>query len=198
VIFTGWAVEGHPDRRSNYPLFDSPYEAISRLAKIASDLKAVLVLKPHPNQASAGFFDKTRLPENVELYNGSLKPILEVADIVICFLTKVAFSALAMGKPVVTLAPNPAALCGLTLHCTRESDVAARIRAAFNYEWTGTKRTRLAEFLGYLESEYFVANDLSNNGAKRLLAEYFPQVPLPDPEAVEDAKLLLANMDHFN
>jgi hypothetical protein len=198
VFHTGWTPHGHPQKKLNHPIFDSPHEAVSRLAKIASDLQAVLVLKPHPNQAKKNaFFDKASLPANVELYNGNLKAILEVADVVVCFLTKVAFSGLAIGKPVVTLAPNPAALSGLTFHCTSESDVAAQVRAAFDYEWTGSRRTKLAEFLGYLESEYFVANDLSNNGAKCLLERFFPEAPPPDPAAIEEAKMFLANIDHF-
>ena len=120
---TGWSPPEHPLKELNYPLFESPHEAIAKLAAIAADIDAVLILKPHPNQVRKKVFSEAVLPENVELYTEGLKPALELSDVVVCFLTKVAFSALALGKPVVTLAPNVAALSGLTFHCTEKSQI---------------------------------------------------------------------------
>ena len=198
VVSTGWTPPGHPLKTLNYPLFGSPSEAIARLAAVAEELQAVLVVKPHPNQVRRKFFKGVSFPENVELYTGDLKSVLEVSDVVVCFLTKVAFSALAMGKPVVTLAPNVAARSGLTFHCRHESDVADQVRAAFDYEWSGTQRAKVAAFLGYLESEYFLNEELSNNGAQNLLNKAFPQRALPDEEIIEEARLFVASIDHFN
>lgn len=176
VRATGWSINSHPTRSVNYPVFDTPSDAIRSLAAHAKSLGAKLVVKPHPSEPRETDYLKLidEMPD-VELFEGSIKAALAMADIVVTFLTKVAFVAMAWGKPVVIPAPNAAVASGLALHCKTVDEVSLAIERALSHEYTKADLDQLAAFLGALDTEYFIANDLMNLGAKRLLNEEFPE-----------------------
>lgn len=187
VMNTGWAPRGHPLQPVNYPLFRSPIEAIRALAEVAKRFDATLVIKRHPSDR---YLSMLSLPEGVEVYDGPLERALGEADLVFCFLTKVAFAALAMERPVVTLSPGIPALSGLTAHCATLEDIPAQVEAALATTPSDARRTRLARFLGYLHRHFFVDLTLDNPGAERLLSTHFPALPAETPRDGElDARL---------
>jgi len=171
VLNTGWAIPGHPKRALNYPLFHTPEQAVRAIVSAAAQIGAKVVLKPHPQSFP---FDTVTEVEGATVYQGAIEEALEKADIVVCFLTKVAFAAIAQRKKVVTLAPNIAALSGAVFHCETESEIAAAFRKALDHVWSEEDETRVRRFFGWLQRDYFVSNDLSNPGAKKFIDRYFP------------------------
>src|SRR5690606_38116247 len=175
AMATGWSLPGHPLRARNYPLLGSPNEAISYFADLAERLDAELWVKAHPSeQKRATFVEQAKRDPRVTFIEGGIEEALFTADVVVTFLTKVAYTALALDKAVVTLSPNPAAVSGLTYHCRTMDDIETQMRRALAEGARPDQRTLTARFLGYLDRRYFVANDLRGPGALRLLDRWFP------------------------
>ncbi|MEP0314857.1 glycosyltransferase family 1 protein [Hyphomonas sp.] len=152
VLWTGWAQAGHPQGKLDYPLYGSPVEAIQKLAKIADELGGTLRIKLHP---ACGEIQAAALPAGVEIISGDLTTIIGEADLVIAFNTKVAFSALALGTPVATLAHNPIAASGATYHTIDPEKVRDTIIEGLSRSGFGDKLELYYTLLGWLKCKYF-------------------------------------------
>ena len=163
-VFDGaWLPRQHPLSKQRYPLYDDPREALEELGRTVQAIGGRLIVKKHP---VGRFIRPEIMPGNVELVDGDLAKLLHLADVVVCFCTKVAFPALALGKPVVTLSPNIAACSGATYHCLRREDVESTLRSAHSRIDLETRLQRVSPFLGWLASDFFYACDdsLANSG----------------------------------
>lgn len=109
TLWTGWAQEGHPQNPIDNPLFTTPADAIRFVSESMKEFGGHVLLKRHPA-------DVEELPtfENVTEVSYSNSSLISAADVVVCFLTKLAFVAPCFGKPTLCLAPNPAAIGGAT------------------------------------------------------------------------------------
>lgn len=155
VTFTGWHPKGIPGQKKNYPLYDNPDEAIRHVSTIVQAIGGKLIIKRHP---ACCVFTKQRpdtLPANVEYYDGPVEKILQCADVILTFVSKTAFAALAMGKPVVTLAQNPIAVSGSTYHPNTSNDVEQALRNAANKRELDRKLDKFTPFLGWIADEYY-------------------------------------------
>ncbi len=181
VLNTGWLPTGHPKRALNYPMFETPFDAIRALKTVAERAGAQLWIKPHPG---CRVFNAEDSFDGVPVFRGSIDEALAHADLVFCFLTKVAFAALAQKKRTVLLSPSIASLCPAAFPCTDLKDIEPTVARAMAHEWSDGDTTAVRRFLGWLDREYFIANDLSNPAAKRMLDQYFPPLPahLPEPD----------------
>ena len=161
VVFTYWGQKNHPQGKIDYPLFDEPHQAIAELARIADYSGWSLVVKSHP---SCKEITREKMPEGVEFVDPKvdLSDVIDSADIAIAFNTKVAFSALAMNKPVVTLAPNPIAASGATYHCTEIGKLHDVIKEALNKTDFEQKIHLFRNFCGFLASEVFYGASTSD------------------------------------
>lgn len=192
AISTGWCLPSHPQRQRNYPVLSNPEAAIEHFADLAQRLGVELWVKAHPSvNHKAAFVMKARSDPRVYLVEDGFEEAIATADVVICFLTKTAFTALALDKPVVTVGPNMAAVSGLTYHCKYKEDIETQLRAALTKRDSGANRQKLtARFLGYLDQNYFVANNMDNVGATSLLERLYSQHHAPSP-----IPLFLKNID---
>ena len=86
--------------------------------------------------------DADRVPAGAVYAEGDLSELIKAADVVACFNTKVAFPALAAGKPVVTLAHNPVAAAGVTEHAVEAGAVEPAIRRALSNGLTEERKAR--------------------------------------------------------
>ncbi|MCB1498076.1 MAG: glycosyltransferase [Bauldia sp.] len=152
VLWTGWAQHGHPQGALDYPLFENPIEAIHHVAGIARDLGGSLRIKIHP---ACREIRQEDMPRDVEIITGDLASIISECDLVVCFNTKVAFSALALEKPVVTLAHNPIAACGATYHTQDMEGIRPAIEAGIRRKDFDDKLERFYTFLGWSRSDFF-------------------------------------------
>lgn len=181
VLNTGWLPTGHPKRALNYPMFETPFDAIRALKSVAEHAGAQLWIKPHPG---CRVFDSDDSFEGVPIIRGSIDEALARADLVFCFLTKVAFAALAQKKRTVLLSPSIASLCPAAFACETLEDIEPTVARALAHDWSDGDTTSVRRFLGWLDRDYFIANDLSNPAAERMLDQFFPPLPahLPEPE----------------
>jgi len=161
VLSTYWGQKNHPQGKIDYPLFDEPHQAIAELARIADYSGWSLVVKSHP---SCKEITREKMPEGVEFVDPKvdLSDVIDSADIVIVFNTKVAFPALSMSKPVVTLAPNPIAASGATYHCTEIGKLHDVIKEALNKTDFEQKIHLFRNFCGFLASEVFYGASTSD------------------------------------
>jgi len=107
---SGWAYSGSDGiATADYPLGADYRYLLTRLAEACKNIGANLVVRPHPRCRLL-----SRLCEDlsIEVGRGSLKEELEVADLVVCQNTKVAFSSAVSGKRVILMAANPLGKAG--------------------------------------------------------------------------------------
>lgn len=163
VLWTGWLPTGHPQGRVDYYYDETPKEALAYLAQCIRKLGGTLVIKRHPGCIS---ITRDMIPDGAILYDADLKEMIPMADVIITFNTKVAFPAAAAGKPVVTLSPNPIAVCGCTYHCKEKENLEETLALAADRKNLKEKLEKFVPFAGWLETNYFYSY---SNGPK------FPQ-----------------------
>lgn len=152
VLWTGWEQRHHPFGRLDNPLYPDPFAAMRDLVDRVGARGGSLVVKRHPACLAV---HAASVPAGAHLWEGDLGSFLAEADVVACFNTKVAFPALALGKPVLTMAPNPVASSGATYHCRRNADIDARLDEALRGEDLAARLGRFPSFLGWLSRDYF-------------------------------------------
>ncbi|WP_170188930.1 tetratricopeptide repeat protein [Geitlerinema sp. P-1104] len=152
VLWTGFTQEKHPQRLIDYPIYSSPQEAIDKIADHVHSLGGVLLIKKHP---SCKEIQPKSHKKNVFFTEDDLAVLLSMSDVVVTFLTKVAFPALAMGKPTITLAHNPAAVSGATYHCTVEEKVKDILQQALRHENLFSKLYEFKKFCGWLSNQFY-------------------------------------------
>lgn len=183
ALATGWSLPSHPLRLHNYPILSTPEAAVEHFAGLAERLGAELWVKAHPSeQPGAGFVEQARRDPRITLVEGGVEEPVLTADVIVSFLTKVAPVGLALNKAVVTVGPNPAAVSGLTYHAATLADIEDQLRLALAHGARPNQQTLIGDFLGYLDEQFFVANDLSNPGARRFFERYAPRLAPATPE----------------
>lgn len=196
ALATGWSLPSHPLRLRNYPVLSTPEVAINFFADLADKLGAELWVKAHPSEnTGATFIRRAQHDPRVNFIVGRFEEALAKADLVICFLTKTAFTALALGKTVVTVGPNMAAVSGLTYDCNSEQNLEELVREALTRGPKSDQQELVARFLGFLDENYFVANDMMNDGAKFLLERHFPPLQIPVDYTLRTTAIALSALD---
>ncbi|MFN4025433.1 MAG: FkbM family methyltransferase, partial [Hyphomonas sp.] len=176
ALATGWSLANHPLRQTHYPVFDEPEKAVSYFADLGERLGAEVWIKTHPSEPKdASFIAAIRSEPRVTYLDGGFEDALANCNAVVCFLTKTAIAGLALGKPVVTIGSNIAALSGLTYDCRERGEIEGQVKAALSSRAPADREPVVKRFLGYLDQNFFIANDLSNAGARRLLDLHFPE-----------------------
>ncbi len=155
LLWTGWLPARHPQGRVDNPAFDDPQDAVDMLGGLAAAAGGGLVVKAHPSCLETR---RLRFPPGTRLVNADLDALVAASDVVVAFNTKVAFLALAMGATTVTLADNPAAAAGLTVHYRDFASPQAAVEHALAARPT-PHPAQVAEFFGWLDRHYFYALD---------------------------------------
>ncbi len=175
MLWTGWEQPQHPQGDVDYPIFRDPARALRTIKETVDRIGGRMVLKMHPACRMNMDFDQGIADCMVD---GDLGYLLDAADVVVAFNTKLVFPALAGGTPAVTLAPNPVAASGATYHCTDEARLGDILQRALNLEDWPAKRKKFALFCESLDRSYFYSSrddDAPRDGpsalANRLVTE---------------------------
>lgn len=183
LLWTAWALDEHPQRAIDNPAYPDPQTAIDDLAETVARRGGSVVVKPHPSCTESRRLD---LPPNVHLVEGALEHLIGVADVVVAFNTKVAFVSLALGRPTVTLADNPAASAGLTVHWRDHPTPAAAIEAGLDRA-SGPSLDAVDSFFTRLADHFFYGTtDAERRPPRRLfhdLTEGLEPAGRSDPAA---------------
>jgi hypothetical protein len=186
VLWTGWEQVDHPINPIDNPLYKSPLEAILDLNEKIKRLNGVLVIKKHPGDR---YIRKSILPDDVIFMDGELTYFLKYADVVVTFVTKLAFNGAAMKKPVVTLGPNPIAVSGATYHCTSRDNLYEVLEKALHRENLEKKLEPYPAFVGWLSSKLFFQitdnHDITQKGPKEFVDELIKSAG-SSVESIED------------
>ncbi len=158
VVGTAWAQRDHPQRVTDNPLYESPGQAIHDLAEKVRALSGSLVVRKHP---SCRYLSEYILPKQINLCDNDLGTLLRLSDVVIVFNSKVAYPAIASGKPVVTLSPNPVACSGATYHCLNNNDVHKTLKLALDRDHLHERLEEFVPFVGWLASRVFYSCEKS-------------------------------------
>jgi hypothetical protein len=160
VLWTGWQQKDHPQNPVDSPIVDDPIVAINKIHESVKQLNGLLVIKKHPADL---YLTPERLDDDIVFIDTDIKELIKASDVVICFNTKVAFPALALGKAVVTLAPNPVAAEDVTYHTLKLAEVPEVLAAALNKVDLENKLENYKPFLGWLATRFFYSNNISTD-----------------------------------
>lgn len=185
VLWSAWEQKDHPQRTIDYPMFETPEEAMEAIAKATRSLAARLIVKKHP---ACVCMTADRMPAGVTLVESDLGTLISAADVVIGFNTKVAFPAMAMRKPTVTLAPNVIAASGATYHCLESEKLIETMHHSLERKDFSRRFDDFVCFCGWLASGYFYGatqdDEIHSKGPREfindLLAKAEPLMPGDD------------------
>ncbi len=187
VLWTGWEQDSHPMRGVDNPLYASPQEAMAELLEHAKALGGSLLVKRHP--ACLAIHPES-LPRGAHWVEGDLNALLELADVVVTFNTKVAFPALALGRPVVTLAPNPVAACDATYHCLDRGQVRQTLQEALTRKNLSAKLETFPPFVGWLADQFFYdcveKAEPDHRGPRRFVEDLISQDGISQDDVAEE------------
>lgn len=147
IIWTGWGMELGEQGDIDYPVYKTPLEALSRISKEVVGLGGQLVVKPHPSCKEWSRLSQ-ELPEII-FCNSDLQDLVKKADVVVTFLTKVTYVALAYNKPVVSFGGGLLDNMGITYQV--DNDYKLQEQLKFALEHIGLRR-KLARFIQILPS----------------------------------------------
>lgn len=175
-LWTGWAQLSHPQGDVDYPAdFRSPSASLAFLAECAAELGGCVLMKRHPADLEE-YDPPAHLRPFIHEASGPLETFISHSDAVVTFLTKVAFTSLAFGKPTVTLAHNPAALSGASFHASTRSAAKEAIATAVALRWQPEQDIAVETFLGWLESEFFVTSTPGLAGGQPTISQLMTRV----------------------
>ena len=156
ALWTGWAQSEHPQGDVDYPLFRTPEEAIRNVARSVAQLNGTLLIKPHPSckewpRIAAEVSD---LP-NLRFIEADLNQLVSSADVVVTFLTKVSYLALARGKPVISFGGGLLDYFGVTYQVKSRSMLDACLQQARDKVGLDEKITCFQRLLPHLEKTFY-------------------------------------------
>lgn len=155
ILWTGWAIDGDPQGDIDYPVFRNPQHALSTLAREIRKLNGTLIIKPHPScKEWVRIRDEFVSEAGVEFNEGDLAQLVLESDVVITFLTKVSYLALAHGKPVVSFSSGLLDCTGTTYRVSSPADVGRVLRQALAKKSLHEKRSRFRSLLPYLKKVF--------------------------------------------
>jgi glycosyltransferase involved in cell wall biosynthesis len=172
LLWTGWAQPTHPQCAVDNPCAATPQAGVDAVAAWAARRGGSVLVKAHPACLETRRID---LPTNARLVDGDLAHLIETADLVATFNTKVAFVAAAVGAPLAVLADNPIAAAPSVPYWRREGSIEAALDAALD---RGPASSADVEHLfAWLASEYFYTIDAGDRGPLRLVEDIAARVP---------------------
>ena len=199
VLWTGWEQLDHPQRLRDYPIFDTPQQAMQKLADIVESIGGTLLIKKHPSDR---YITPDNIPTGARLIDGDLNHLINAVDAIVTFNTKLAYVGLSFDKPVVTLAPNTAAVNDVTYHTTEIDQIESVLQEALGRVNFSERHQQFKRLCGWLVTEYFYGLDgdpihplRPHDLVERIITES-PSVHAPTDPLIQ--KHLLANLHDIN
>lgn len=153
IIWTGWGMNFGVQGEIDYPLYKTPSQALARLATEIGELGGQLVVKPHPSCREWPRLAPD-LPE-VVFCDSDLQELVNIADVVVTFLTKVSYVALAFDKPVVSFGGGLVDNLGITYQVDSDSMLSSQLEKAVNKISLKSKLTKFRQLLPSLNDTFF-------------------------------------------
>lgn len=182
VLWTGWMHRHHSDWAADNANFASPQDGLDAVAEAVGARGGTVLLKSHPSCRETCCLD---LPANVRLVDGALDHLIAQANLVAAFNTKVAFVSLAMQRTTVTLADNPIAASGQTVHHRDFDGVGALIAEGLARGPRAVDLDKYDRFLTWLEDDYFFSVEPDARRGLDALIDTMLATPA-QPAAVEE------------
>lgn len=159
MVDSGSYPETHQDSFGLLPFHTSCRE--QALAIAASDTNFRVVLKPHPShnyQPESG-----EIAANCWIINSNPDHLINWADVIICSGSKMEFSALLAGKPLVNVGAGILYKKGCSYEANTASQLREKILQAAQHGITPQQLQAFKLFLGFLKEDYLYAYDRPHN-----------------------------------
>lgn len=191
LLWTGWAQLRHPQGNIDYPVFRDPREALTAIHHaVTRNFEGELIVKPHPScrewqNISADF------PE-INFVDGDLDALTTKADVILTFLTKVAYLGLAKGKPVVSFGAGPLDGTGATYQVQHSDKLDLVLAEALEKKGLQDKISRFNTMLPIAQDFFFAGGNSAYKAIHSALlqrnkssAEKQPQCQVQDWKATQ-------------
>lgn len=153
IIWTGWGMPLGEQGKIDYPIYGSPSDALQKISKEVRALGGQLVIKPHPSCKEWSRLS-SEIP-NVIFCDSDLQELVQAADVVVTFLTKVSYVALAYNKPVVSFGTGLLDGLGVTYQVSCEAKLKWQLEAALRKVNLKQRLIKFNQILPALDDTFF-------------------------------------------
>ena len=177
----GFYPSSHEDHRKHLPGFTDSFDAAQVLSKANS--LGTTVFKPHPSFLEWQF---TSPDSNLISLNYNYSELIEWADLVATTGSGLAFTALAAGKPVISLGRDALTGKGITYEALNSGQVDSALAQAVSGEGAVERQENFEAFVGYGLSNCVVSHPTASRSYLRpvVVAERLHDEFLADKQSV--------------
>lgn len=146
-----------PKNEEYSPTFATSREAMLHIAKLAKRNDWNVIYKAHPlMNAMDKSHTKNKIPSNViHVKDIDINGVIDLADVVICMISGVAYTTLTRGKPLVELAYTPLKGKGCCYEPKNISDIEASIKDAIKNGYTNEQKKSFVKHIAQVCKYYF-------------------------------------------
>lgn len=160
MVDSGSYPENHPDRFGLLPFHTSCRAQALAIAALNSNFK--VVLKPHPSHNYKS--ESGQIAANCWVVNSNPDELIKWADVIICSGSKMEFSALFAGKPLVNVGAGILYKKGCSYEANTALQLLEQILQAAQHGVTPQQLQAFKLFLGFLQDDYlYIYNQPNNN-----------------------------------
>ncbi len=144
------------------PTFETSGAAMRYLSKLSKKNGWNLIYKPHPlmdkiDRSNSGF----KIPQNVYyIKDVDINELIDIADVVVCMISGVAYIALTRGKVLVELAYTPLRGKGCCYEADSINSIEPKIKEALKHGFSKTQKDSFKRHIAQINKYYFF-DDLS-------------------------------------
>lgn len=153
ILWTAWGLDEHEQSSIDYPVYNSPKEALKNISKVVKKLGAKLVVKPHPSCKEWEPL-QVAFPE-VKFTNADLKVLIEKSDVILTFLTKVSYVSMAFKKPTVSFGTGLLDSLGITYEVKHNKNLKRILETALSKKGFDEKYANYVNVLPLLDELFF-------------------------------------------
>ncbi|RCH54705.1 hypothetical protein DJ568_09435 [Mucilaginibacter hurinus] len=140
----------HPERKGLLPFHESAYEQAVDIARMNTNYR--VIFKPHPSHNQ--FKQDKRVNSNLAIVNGNPDELIDWADVVFCSGSKMEFSVILKGKPLLTYGAGLLYGKQCSYEIKSPASVQTQITKAMHGLYDDRNQKNFVTFLGYLDCEY--------------------------------------------
>lgn len=145
------------------PTFALSKEAVSYIAKLAKRDRWNLIYKVHPlmDKVTSQKLKDKKISSNVFCVRDvNVNDLIDIADVVVCMISGVAYIALTRDKPLVQLGHTPLKGKGCCYEPVDVDDIEAKIKEALRYGYTPEQKSAFVKHVAQV-NKYYYFDDLA-------------------------------------
>tara|TARA_Y100001956_G_scaffold5226_2_gene4721 strand:+ start:5173 stop:7791 length:2619 start_codon:yes stop_codon:yes gene_type:complete len=150
ILWTAWGIKNHKQGYIDYPIFKDPIDALTKINNEVKNLGGYLVVKPHPSCKE--FKAISEQLSDICFSEADLSILLDHSDVVVTFLTKVSYVAMAKKKPVVSFGSGLLDGLGITYEVNHPEALGRVLSDALSENNFDEKYNRFKFFLPHLNA----------------------------------------------